>query len=302
EQDRMNDELQIKQEVRSFYDRIGWHIENDGLYQNARYEDLRPVSQEYIHKCHLRVNRFITRQGNLLLDLGSGPVQYPEYLTYSENYQHRVCADISIVALIEARKRLGEQGLYVLLDAAHLPFSDNSFEGEVSLHTFHHLPIEDQKKAYREVYRVLKPGHSAAVVNAWPNPPLAKFTERLIRLFEKLARLRHLGHKKDTQVTKKDVPTTNPKPAIKEQQKSSNPTGTFIQRINPAWLRQQLPEITIEINTWRSVNVRFLRAVIHRRLGGRYWLRFLYWLEERFPHYFGEKGQYPLIVLRKPKI
>lgn len=289
----MSDEGQIKQEVRNFYDRIGWHIENDGLYQNARYEDLRPVSQEYIHKCHLRVNRFITRQGDLLLDLGSGPVQYPEYLTYSENYRYRVCADISIVALQEARKRLAERGLYVLLDAAHLPFANNSFDGEVSLHTFHHLPVEDQEKAYREVYRVLKPGKSAAVVNAWPLPPLARITDRLIRIFEWLARLRHPGRKKSSPTPEKAGSTQQPKP--------SNPTGTFIQRINPTWLRQRLPEIPFEINTWRSVNVRFLRAVIHRPLGGRYWLRFLYWLEERFPHYFGEKGQYPLIVLRKPK-
>ena len=48
-----------------------------------------------------------------------------------------------------------------------------------------------------------------------------------------------------------------------------------------------------------SVNVRFLRAVIHQSLGGRWWLRLLFWLEERFPHYFGEKGQYPLVIVRK---
>ena len=33
--------------------------------------------------------------GDLFLDAGSGPVQYPEYLTYSEGYRYRVCADIS---------------------------------------------------------------------------------------------------------------------------------------------------------------------------------------------------------------
>jgi hypothetical protein len=53
----------------------------------------------------------------------------------------------------------------------------------------------------------------------------------------------------------------------------------------------------VEILVWRSVNVRFLRSLVHSWLGGHYWLRLLYWLEERYPEYFGEKGQYPLIVI-----
>jgi len=74
-----------KQQVREFYDQIGWSQVGDGLYQNARYEDLRPVSREYIHKCHLRVKRHLAPEGKILLDAGSGPVQWPEYLTYAEN-------------------------------------------------------------------------------------------------------------------------------------------------------------------------------------------------------------------------
>src|SRR5437868_11660891 len=71
-----------KQQVREFYDQIGWSQAADGLYQNARYEDLRPVSREYIHKCHMRVKRHLASEGDILLDAGSGPVQWPEYLTY----------------------------------------------------------------------------------------------------------------------------------------------------------------------------------------------------------------------------
>ena len=96
-----------KQQVREFYDQIGWSQVGEGLYQNARYEDLRPVTRDYIHCCHLRVNRYIAPHGDLLLDAGSGPVQWPEYLTYSEGYRFRVCLDISIIALKEARMRLG---------------------------------------------------------------------------------------------------------------------------------------------------------------------------------------------------
>jgi hypothetical protein len=39
--------------------------------------------------------------------------------------------------------------------------------------------------------------------------------------------------------------------------------------------------------------------VIQPEWGGRFWLKMLYRLEEWFPHFFGEKGQYPLIVIKK---
>jgi ubiquinone/menaquinone biosynthesis C-methylase UbiE len=158
--------------VREFYDRVGWQMVDENLYQNARYEDLRLVSSDYIHRCHMRVNRHLASEGRFLLDAGSGPVQYPEYLTYSEGYQGRVCMDISIVALKEARKRVGEHGRYVVGDIAHLPFKSNAFDAIVSLHTVHHVPMEDKLSAYDEMYRTLNPGKQMVVVNGWTNSPL----------------------------------------------------------------------------------------------------------------------------------
>jgi SAM-dependent methyltransferase len=155
-------EAEIKQQVRQFYDQIGWQVAGDGFYQNARYEDLRPVSREYIHRCHLRVARHLNPEGIYFLDAGSGPIQYPEYLEYSRGYQARVCADISIVALHEARQRIGDRlhgghGLFVVADVANLPFKPGIFDGVVSLHTIHHLPESEHRQAYGELYRVLAP-------------------------------------------------------------------------------------------------------------------------------------------------
>ena len=173
-------EMQIKQDVRKFYDDIGWQEIGEGVYQNARYEDLRPVSWEYIHKCHLRVGRYLTPNGRYLLDAGSGPIQYPEYLEYSSGYEARVCADISIVALAEARQRIGDlnsggKGLFVVADVANLPFRKDAFDGVVSLHTIHHLPIEEHRQAYQELHRVLKPSNSAVVVNGWQDSSLMRY-------------------------------------------------------------------------------------------------------------------------------
>jgi ubiquinone/menaquinone biosynthesis C-methylase UbiE len=280
--------LNTQEQVRKFYDKVGWQVVEDGNYQNARYEDLRPVARDYIHRCHLRVNRFLNPRGNLLLDAGSGPVQYAEYLTYSEGYRYRVCVDISIVALMEARKRLCDKGLFVVADVSNLPFKKESFDGLVSLHTLHHLPQPGQKAAYREFYRLLSPGGKGVVVNGWTESRLMQDTRWMVSLMEKIGntwgRLR--GRKISTASASKNG--------------KQEPTGTYIQKLDANSLGQDLSgNIPFEIWVWRSVNVRFMRSVFHDILGGRLWFRLLFWLEERFPHYFGKAGQYPMVVIWK---
>jgi SAM-dependent methyltransferase len=288
-------ESEVKERVRHFYDQVGWQLEADGYYQNARYEDLRPVSREYIHKCHMRVTPFFEQGGNLFLDAGSGPIQYPEYLTYSKNFRYRLCADISIVALKEARERIGEHGLFVVADVANLPFKSGAFGGVVSLHTLHHLPLDEQKKAYMSLYRVLANGRKGVVVNGWTDSSLMRRTQWLVRLMEGVGawvvRLKG-NNERAPKVEKSAVSPVAPKTA--------QPTGTFIQKLDAAWLRREVgAQIPLKIRVWRSVNVRFLRAVIHKALGGRFWLRLLFRFEENFPDYFGERGQYPLIIIEK---
>lgn len=287
------DNQDVKQQVRAFYDQVGWKTVSEGIYQNARYEDLRPVSREYIHRCHLRVNRHLILSGDILLDAGSGPVQYPEYLTYSEKYKHRLCLDISILALKEARARLGEHGLYVVADVANLPFKAESFDGLVSLHTLHHLPLPDQKKAYIEFLRVLKSQCTAVVVNGWTDSPLMRYSRPIVRFMEWLGNLFTQKHGEDKETALKSA-CFGVEPPRKE------PVGTFIKKFSPEWMQTEIaPLARYEIFCWRSVNVRYLRAVVHSVLGGKLFLKLLYFLEERFPRYYGEKGQYPLIVLHK---
>jgi len=96
----------------------------------------------------------------------------------------------------------------------------------------------------------------------------------------------------------RSTPSAEKPAAVKSK---PEPVGTYIQKLDAAWLRSKLTgKMDVQIGVWRSVSVRFLRAVIHTALGGRYWLRLLYALEERFPGWFGENGQYPLIVISKP--
>ncbi|OQX62941.1 MAG: hypothetical protein B5M51_05615 [Anaerolinea sp. 4484_236] len=274
-------EKTTKQEVREFYDQIGWSQEEDGNYQNARYEDLRPVSREYIHKTRLRVNQHLLPSGRFLLDAGSGPVQYPEYLTYSEGYDYRVCADISITALQEAKKRLGDHGLCVVADVANLPFAPSVFDGIVSMHTIHHLPMEEHHAAYKELYRVLGEDKKAVVVNGWGKPFLMQLFEPFIQLGRILTgRSIQRGEKKD--ISGEDA------------------TGTFVQKMDARWLKNELKDLfPIEIYPWRSLSTRFLRWFIRPRFGGKKLLQLTFWLEERAARFFGENGQYPMIIFSK---
>jgi len=283
-------DLQIKQQVRQFYDQVGWKEVGEGVYQNARFEDLRPVSQEYIHKCHLRVGRHLNPEGKYFLDAGSGPIQYPEYLEYSQGYQARVCADISIVALQEARQRIGDlqdggRGLFVVADVANLPFADLVFDGVLSLHTILHLPAGEHQQAFLELFRVLAQSRNAVVVNGWESSSISDFFVAPIkwtrRTRKKIARrFRKVSH--------------SPAPSI------DRAVSTFVNKHNANWLREEVGDlIPLDIFVWRTVSVRFLKAYIHEHFGGRWFLRQLYRIEERFPQYMGEHGLYPLIILKK---
>jgi SAM-dependent methyltransferase len=280
----------VKAQVRAFYDAIGWVQVGEGTYQNARYEDLRPVSRDYIHRCHLRVARHLPARGDRLLDAGSGPIQYPEYLTYSEGYRYRVCLDISRRALIEARQRIGDHGLFVVGDLAALPFVPGVFDAVVSLHTVHHLGEQEQPAAFAEMVRVLQPSGRGVAVYSWGDrSPLMRLARipvgvafGLLRLYRRFRFGRGAN-------------------GAGEASGAAAPTGTFTHNVSYQELRGQLGFVPgLDIRVWRTVSTSFLRALIHRRLAGAFWLRGLYALEECFPHVLGRLGQYAMILFARP--
>lgn len=280
-----------KQEVGKFYDQVGWQTEGNGLYQNAEYEDLREVSKRYVAHAHARVGKQLPKTGCYLLDAGSGPVQYEAYLKYSEGFEKRVCADLSFVAMQEARKKLGDKGFYVVADVAHLPFAAESFDGIVSLHTIHHLPIEEKRDGYLNMFKTLKPGGTMVTVDGWGEHKLAPFWEKVRALARRLRR------------APKPELLAEPKQDVADpDRKMSGPAGTHVVKTSAAWFKSVMGEaIPYKIRAWRSVSVRFLREVIPNNGFGKLLLLKLSLLEDLFPRYFGENGQYPLIVFSKPK-
>ena len=281
---------QIKQEVGRFYDQVGWQQESNGLYQNAQYEDLRAVSAEYVARAHARVGEHLAPTGQYLLDAGSGPVQYEAYLAYSAGYQKRVCMDLSHVALVEARKRLGHNGFYVVGDIAQLPFKHEAFDAIVALHTIHHLPVAEKSACYQGLYDCLKPGRSMVTVDGWHEHGLGWLWALMIRVADRLKRGK-------TQ----SVPAAKKADNSESSSKTNGPAGTFVIKNSAIWFKQALGgKLPFKIYPWRSVSVHWLRSVIPDNAAGKRWLDRLYQLETRFPRFFGENGQYPLIVISKP--
>jgi hypothetical protein len=276
----IDSERDIKRQVREFYDRVGWKEVSDGIFQNARYEDLRPVSQEYIHRCHQRVARHLPPGGRLFLDAGSGPIQYPEYVEYSRHYAVRICADLSITALKAARERIGAHGAFVVSDVSRLPFAPDVFDAVVSLHTIHHLPADQHGEAFVQLHRVLAPSRQAVVVNGWGFSSLNQGFDRIKAWLK--------GRKGVGQVN-----------GISPEELEFG-KGTFVDKRDARWLKKVLAgKMKFKILVWRSASTNVLRFFIREEWFGRFWLKILFRLEEWFPRFFGEKGLYPLVVISK---
>lgn len=283
--DRNNQEMnETTKSVQDFYDQIGWEQDDDGNFEDAlRFEDLRTVSSEYIKKCHYRVREAIEHQGQFLLDVASGPVQYDDYLEYHKGYQKRICVDISISALRAARKRLKEKALYILGDITQMPFKENSFDGIVSLHTIYHVPFERQAFAFEEIHRVLKPGKTAAIVYSWGENAL----------FRKVPRfpLRALKSMKRSLVK-----ILKPNPEIEG---SAANLSLYSYQASPKWFLSQNWSFDFNLSSWRSVDVDLMKVVIQPWALGRFVLKLLFMLEQSLPKQIALWGQYPLIKIMK---
>jgi len=104
-----------EEKTSKFYNSIGWQVEGEITEDAKRWEDLREYAKEYVSKCRLRLLKHIPSTGKNLLDMASGPIQYPEYLTYSKNFEKRYCVDLSLAALELAEKKLGSMVFFYMV-------------------------------------------------------------------------------------------------------------------------------------------------------------------------------------------
>ena len=97
--------------------------------------------------------------GSILeVPVGTGVISMPVFQTLPD--ADITCLDYSPKMMESVRKRAEEMNIsnirFVQGDVGALPFEDSSFDIVVSLNGFHAFP--DKEAAYRETFRVLKPG------------------------------------------------------------------------------------------------------------------------------------------------
>ncbi len=266
--------------TRAFYDNEGWGKHSSGLYRDtAKFVDTRPVSLKFTRDCMVRLNnKYFRKGGKYLLDAGCGPIAHDELLGYDAAFDKRVCVDLSVAALAEARRKIGDRGVYLQGDLTNLPIETGSVDAAMCYHVIYQLPEALQAKAFEEIWRVLKPGGVAVVVYWWTNPKLALRAERVARmLFGK----------------QKRASTAAAEPAEAAAGKPDHNVMSL------DWFTSKTWPFEYSFDTYRTVSNTMMRETIPNDWRGALFLKGLMLFQKLFPSYSGKHGEMPAIIIRK---
>ena len=273
-----------KQRVFDYYNEVDYKVKDSlKIYGDSpKWVDFREVSSKYIKNSFTRASRFYPNQGEYLLDIASGPIGLPEYMSLSDGYTYRICVDISIHALIQAKINMnnaGKKGIYICGDITNIPIQDHSVDTVLSQHTLYHIPKNDQKIAVQEMYRVAKPESKIVIVYSWFYH--SWFMNLFLNLIQLYRIVRHLAGKIYVRLVK------------------SKPRLYFYPH-SPRWFRKTFAfSNDIEFYCWRSTNKYFLDLYIHKWLYGKNILDQLSRIEDKYSKFMGKFGEYSAIVITK---
>lgn len=260
--------------ISDFYNTVGWESAGQVYEDTKRFEDLRESAQEYNDKCRLRVARHIPARGDKMLDMASGPIPYKEYVAYSENYQQRYCIDLSAKALDDAKRKIGDRGVFLWGSFFDINLENNFFDCAISLHTIYHIDQDQQEEAVRKLIAVTKPGKPVIIVYRNPNTLIEHFVSPL-RIIKR--------------AWKKLNPTVN-----------NNQEAELYAFAHPIeWWHRFSKEADLKILPWRSFFAPHQRILIPNNKLGKKIFDLLFKLEEKFPNFFVQHFQYPMIILTK---
>jgi len=129
--------------------------------------------------------------GQRVLDLGCGTATLTILLkqTHPTAIVVGLDGDPKILAIAEAK--VAQAGVDLTLDqglAYEMPYPDQSFDRVVSSLVIHHLTTENKRRAFKEIYRVLRPGGELHVLDfGRPHNLYTSMVAPLIRRLEAAA-------------------------------------------------------------------------------------------------------------------
>ena len=131
--------MDIKKDYNEYYEKIGNEYNKVRLDAKNDRENVIKIIKKHVKSKHAKI-----------LDIGCGTGKYGEMM--QENGYQVVGLDISETQIMQAKQLMeAYQG-----NAIHMPFEDNSFDVCTMIIMIQQLSKEDRKKAFQEVYRVLK--------------------------------------------------------------------------------------------------------------------------------------------------
>jgi ubiquinone/menaquinone biosynthesis C-methylase UbiE len=267
----------VEEGVSRFYNTVGWTTEGGITEAAKRWEDLREHARAYASKCRLRVLRHIPESGVNILDMGSGPIQFDEYLEYSRNFTKRYCVDLSSKALEDARRKIGDHGVFLPGSFFDLPLEENFFDCAVSLLTIFNIDKDKQEEAVRKLIRVTKPGRPVIIVYRNPNTIVSS-----LRLPIRVLRRARTVLKKRNRTSRREESST-----------------LYFYAHPIEWWNRFSDVARIKILPWRSFDSNIQKALIPNNSLGARIFDLLLALEERFPRFFVNHFEYCMIILTK---
>ncbi len=273
-----------KKRVFDYYNEVNYKIKDSlKIYEDSpKWVDFREVSSKYIRNSFIKASRFYPSKGKYFLDIASGPIGLPEYMALSDGYDYRICVDISINALIQAKiniERAGKKGIYICGDITNIPIQDKSCDTVLSQHTLYHIPKNDQFTAVNEMYRVAKYESKIVIIYSWFYH--CWFMNIFLNVIQIYRILRHFAGKLYVRLVK------------------SKPRLYFYPH-SPRWFKKSFTfSKDIEFYCWRSTNKYFLDLYIHKWLFGDKILNKLIKIEDKYSKFMSRFGEYPAIVITK---
>ena len=249
-------------DVYKFYNEVGWTERKKKSHDAILFEDLRPSARKYVSYSRNKINKFIKRKGNHILDFASGPIQYKEYLKYSKNFRFRHCVDFSKQAIEKAKKKIGSKGKYYCNDFLKIKFKKNYFDSIISLHTIYHIHKDKQAKTVKKLISISK--KNSPIVIIYSNP------DTLIGLIKKI---------------------------FINQKKTKKKLYFYCHKLK--WWMQFSNIAKIEFYPWRSFASQHQKILFPDNKLGEVLFKILIYLEKKFPKFFVKYFQYPIIVLKK---
>lgn len=275
-----------KKRVFDYYNEVDYLVkESFKIYEDSdKWVDYRPVASAYIRNSFTNASKFYPNKGEFILDAASGPIGLSEYISLCDGYKYRICIDISINALIQAKsnlERADKKGIFICGDITNIPIRDMSVDTVLSQHTLYHLPKGDQKLAVNEMYRVAKRNSKIVIIYSWfYHSWFMNITLNFVQIYRIL---RHLAGKLYVKIM------------------GSKPRLYFYPH-SPKWFLTSFEfSKDIEFHCWRSCNKHFLKIYVHEWFFGRKILAKLATLEHKYDKFMGTFGEYPAIVITKSK-